>query len=170
MDIQRAARNTGALIVALFVTLIIVACNGRLADIPDQVPAVVEGAEQNIYAGAGKALAFIVSADELVNAISKVEDIAARQGAVPVAADAAFDKAILEYVRVSDTAVRRIEAGVNSWAELKRVVDPVIAAANHLVSVGTQIVGLQDRLGAFWDALKNIASEALGQLFIGRTA
>src|SRR5690606_24577355 len=85
---MRAIRATFALLIVPVLVMVSVGCAGRaVPDLPD-LPPVVEGVEQDVYAASAKALGVLTSAARLVDAISRVEDQAARQGLIPANADA----------------------------------------------------------------------------------
>lgn len=131
------------------------ACGGKIEPITT-VPAVVAGADQDVKAGAAKALGILISAAKVANRVSIIEDEAARTGVVPQAADAAFDKAMVRYANVSDAAVARISQGVSSWAQLKALTDPVLVEVNNLVTAVQSLGATRDRLRDLLDALKDI--------------
>lgn len=170
---MRAIRATcGRLIVAVMV-LVSVGCAGRtVPDLPD-LPPVVDGVEQDVYAAGAKALGVLTAAARLVDAISRVEDQAARQGLIPANADAVFDSLIVQYADASDAAVSRILAGVSTWAELRAVVQPVIDRVDALKRYAEQVGVIRQQIGEWIDALRRIVtgglSEAIGAAAFGGT-
>jgi hypothetical protein len=120
------------------------------------VPAVVAGADQDVKAGAAKALGILISAAKVANQVSLIETEASRTGVVPTAADAAFDKAMVAYTRASDSAAARITEGVSSWAQLKALVDPVLIEVNNLISTAQSLGAIRDRLAGLLAALKDV--------------
>ena len=168
---MRAIRATcGRLIVAVLV-LVSVGCAGRtVPDLPD-LPPVVDGVEQDVYAAGAKALGVLTAAAALVDTISSVEDRAAREGAIPAEADAVFDRAILAYLDASDAAASRILAGVSTWDELRAHLQPVIDRVNDLARLADQVGVIRSRVGEWLRALRDIVvgglSEGLGGAIFG---
>lgn len=168
---MRTARYS--LSILLLSLLAVVGCAGRtVPDLPD-LPPVVEGVEQDVYAASAKALGVLTSAARLVDAISRVEDQAARQGLIPANADAVFDSLIVQYADASDAAVSRILAGVSTWAELRAVVQPVIDRVDALKRYAEQVGVIRQQIGEWIDALRRIVtgglSEAIGAAAFGGT-
>src|SRR5690606_8588833 len=95
-----------------------VACGGGrvVPELPD-VPAVVEGVEQDVYAGGVKALTVLTNALELVDTISRVEEREVLAGNIPSEADAVFDRAVVAYLDTQDAAREAILQGVGTWEE-----------------------------------------------------
>ena len=168
---MRAIRATcGRLIVAVLV-LVSVGCAGRaVPDLPD-LPPVVDGVEQDVYAASAKALGVLTAAAALVDTISSVEDRAARGGASPAEADAVCDRAILAYLDASDAAASRILAGVSTWDELRAHLQPVIDRVNDLARLADQVGVIRSRVGEWLRALRDIVvgglSEGLGGAIFG---
>lgn len=168
---MRTARY--GLSILLLSLLAVVGCAGRtVPDLPD-LPPVVDGVEQDVYAAGAKALGVLTSAARLVDAISRVEDQAARQGLIPANADAVFDSLIVQYADASDAAVSRILAGVSTWAELRAVVQPVIDRVDALKRYAEQVGVIRQQIGEWIDALRRIVtgglSEAIGAAAFGGT-
>jgi len=147
------------LALALGGSLLLAGCASReLPDLPD-VPAQVTAVDQDVRAGAAKALGILSAASRLADRISQIEDQAAREGAIPPAADLAFDRAMVGYANASDATVSRVMAGVTSWADLKAHLDPVIARVGDLAQLAQQIGVIRDRVGIWLDTLKDIVLE-----------
>lgn len=158
--------RTLALIAAL---VLMVGCGGRpLPQLPD-VPAQVEVVDQDVHAGAAKALGILLAAARLANTISQIEDQAAREGAIPAPVDAGFDRAMVAYANASDVAVSRIQSGVSTWAELRAHVAPVLDRVEALTALAQQAGVIRDRVGSWLSTLRDIVMELVTGVTIGLT-
>ena len=151
-------KKLGALACALALSVSVVGCGGQAVSIPE-LPQQIDAVDQDVKAGAAKALGILVSAARLANRISLMEDEAARAGAIPAEADAVFDKGMVAYANASDAAVARIAAGVTTWAELRAHVEPVLDQVNQLAAMAQQVGVIRSQVGAWLMALRDIVLE-----------
>jgi len=112
-----------------------VGCGGKLASVPP-LPAVVEKVDQDVKAGAVKALGILGASGQVLDRISAIEAELFASGSIPPAVHAQITSALNRVASAGLTAIGKIESGaVVQWADLKAVVDPVVASINPLVEL-----------------------------------
>ncbi len=153
---------------ALVLALFAFGCAGTLPKITT-LPAQVAATDANVKNAAGNLLTIIVKADAVVDTVSKIEDQASTGGVVPANADAIFDTAIRGYVTAANTAVTAIKNGaVNSWPQLKALVDPVLSSAQRLINVAQDIGAIKSKVKAWLAQLRDGLSTAAGEFLIAK--
>lgn len=147
--------------VALFLLSFVASgCAKPIANVP-AAPAVVLNAEQDVKAGAAKALGVLLSASKVARTLGQIESLAVADGVVPASVDTTFDSIMVNYANASDRAVNGILTGVESWDRLKALVDPVIAEVNRLIDVVNSLGALKSKAGEWAQALKDIVLDAI---------
>lgn len=161
----------------LCLSLSVVSCGDK---VPAQLPQTLAAADANLPAAAGKGLGILKGLSAMVVTIQSIEDIAARECVaaatataaaqncvVPPAIDAQFDALMLKYADASDAAGKKIVDGVKSYAELRQTLQPVVDSATTIYNFVNTLGALKTRLGAAFDKLRELASEAAGQFVFG---
>jgi hypothetical protein len=154
-------RNILSAVLALGLVATPIACGPKLARLPD-VPATVtpavnaaaDDAEQTIYAGAMKALGMLGAAGVLVKDITATESRLNQTGQLTPGVHAGFVAAIGATSRAALDAIDKIEQGVETWAELRTI----------LQSVLTPVQGLIDDIAAAGTSIKNAFGDVLTSL------
>lgn len=125
-----------------------VSCGGAIkpAQLPSQAAAVVQSGDALAKAGADHALGILDAAGKVLNEVITVEKKVEPLMSVQMKADTR--KALNAVNDQIENAAKAIKVGVRSEAQLKAVIDPVIAAAQRLATlVGTLPVPTQSRFG-----------------------
>lgn len=135
-------------------------CGKPIQNIP-QAPAVVVNADKDVHAGAAKALGVLLSASKVARTLGQIESTAVADKVVPESVDKVFDSIMVQYANASDRAVDGIQKGVESWARLKVLLDPVIAEVNRLIDVVNSLGALKTRAGEWVNILKDIVLDAI---------
>lgn len=134
------------------------------------LPAEVAGADANVLAVAGNLQQLLTMTARVVDAVSRIEDEAARNGVVPASADAAFDRAMLAYVEASLVASKGLVGGATkSWAELKALVQPVLVRGQMLIDTAYQIGAVRTKASAFLGQVRDLLSSAAREFAMGGT-
>lgn len=154
------------LLLALALSATVTGCASlpRIAPLPEQV---VE-ADANVQAVTGNLMQLITMAGRAVNSVSIIEDEAAKAGAVPASADAAFDAAMRAYADASDAAAKGLVSGaLKTYPELKAAVEPVLQRGQMLIDMASDIGAIKSRASSFLAALRDILSAAAGEFLFG---
>lgn len=137
----------------------------RIPALPDQVP----GIEAHIVTVSGNLQQLLALSSDLVNTVSKIEDAAAQNGAVPAELDAQFDAAMVAYADASDAASRGLNAGiVSSWPQMRALVEPVLIRGQALLDLAQEMGAIRSRVRTFLTQLRDVFMEMVGQFVIGR--
>lgn len=138
----------------LVCALALPACAHRIPDLPPVPTGVVQQTEQDVKAGAAKALEALIAADRFANTLSQVETDASQHG-LPAEIDRTFDALLRQYVAASRQAGENILRGVQSWAALKAALDPVRAQAQRLIDYANSVLITKDQFSAFLQQVKD---------------
>lgn len=155
-------KQTIALILCLFVIGACAKPIPRLAPLPASLSCV-----QDVLPCAAKAAGILRSTAKLANTVSKIEDAASRDKIVPPSADAVFDRLMVAYADKSDAAMKAIVSGVDTWAKLKALVDPVIVEVQRLIDMAQTLGAIKDQALSWLTAMKDVLGEALGEYAFG---
>lgn len=137
----------------------------QLPSLPDQVP----GIEAHITTVGGNLQQLLGLSSNLINTVSKIEDEAARNGAIPAELDAQFDAAMVAYANASDAASRGLNAGiVSSWPQLRALVEPVLKRGQELLGIAYDMGAIRGRVTTFLRSLRDVFMEMVGQFVVGR--
>lgn len=146
-----------ALVAVILAGSLAMGCGGRLATIP-AVPEIVPNVEQDVRAGAIKALGILEASGVVAEKASAVVSEAAASGAVPASAQGPIRAGFRALADTADAAISTIETGaVTDWAELRALIDPVLANVQRLIdTVQTLGPDVKDRVIAFLQAAYDI--------------
>lgn len=138
----------------------------KIPALPDQVPAV---ADSQVITVAGNLQQLLTMSARVVNTVSLIEDEAARNGAIPAAADAKFDAAMVAYTRASDAASNGLASGaLKTWPELKALVEPVLQRGQVLIDTANSLGAIQSRVRGFLLQLRDLLGAAAGEFLAGQ--
>lgn len=157
-------------LIILAIAAVGIGCGGSLPSLPNlPTSADLATAEGNVLAATGNLQQLLTLAAELTNTVSKIEDTAARAGAVPPVADAAFDRAMLAYAEASSAATAKLQTGsVKTWPELRALVEPVLARGQALIETARQLGTIRGRLENWLTTLRDTFMEIVGQFIVAR--
>jgi hypothetical protein len=156
-------KRISSLVSALVLALSLSACGAKVPPIPP-TPAQVEQADASVKAGAIKALGILESAGAVANRASRIEEQFYKDGVIP----ADLHKKIQGYFQQAGLAaviaINTIEAGaVETWAQLKALVDPVLASVNSLVDLVKEAASsVKSSLGPLVESLVDIVRGLVG--------
>ena len=137
----------------------------RVQPLPDRV----EMATDHVVAVTGNLQQLLTMAAQVVEHVSRIEDAAARSGAIPQAVDAQFDAAMLAYADVSQRASDALVSGaLKTWPELRALVEPVLARGQALIEATADIGAIRTRVQAFLVQLRDLLSAAAGEFLMAR--
>lgn len=145
---------------AIALCLALAGCGKPIAPVTSLPPAVA-AAENDAKAGAAKALGVLIAASKVARTLGQIESQAVAEGVVPAAADKTFDSIMVAYANHSDRAAEGIFKGVQSWDQVKALVDPVLVEVNRLIDFVNSLGALKTRAGEWGRVLKDIVSDAL---------
>jgi hypothetical protein len=142
-----------AFIAALALT---VACGGgKINPVPTTVPPVVTGTTEQL---AFKALTILDASAIVVRNTGRLY-LDASKGIVPPDIDAKIRAGFISFADEGQRATAKIRAGLSSWDQIKVAVQPVLSAANNLVTLVNQLRSTQAAGG--WLAMLKSAVEIL---------
>lgn len=150
----------------LAVSLFSVSC----ASIPrvQPLPEHVEMADAQVLAVTGNLQQLLTLAAKVVDDVSRIEEAAAKSGAIPPSVDAQFDAAMLAYAAASQRASDAlVSGGLKTWPELRALVEPVLARGQALIDMASDIGAIKTRVQAFLIQLRDLLSAAAGEFLVG---
>jgi hypothetical protein len=141
------------IIVALLATI---ACGGgSINPVPTTVPPAVTGTAEQL---AFKALTILDASAIVVRNTGRLY-LQTSQGIVPPDIDAKIRAGFVAFADEGQRATAKIRTGLASWDEIKVAVEPVLKAANNLVTLVNQIRSAQSSTG--WLGMLQSAVEIL---------
>ena len=153
-----------ALVLALVVGLSACASLPRIQPLPAEIEAV----DAHLTAATGNLQQLLTMSARVANAVSLIEDEAAKGGVVPPAADAAFDRAMVAYADASDAASKGLVSGARkTWPELRALVEPVLARGQALIDAAGQLGAIKGRVTNLLAQLRDLLSAAVGEFMFG---
>jgi len=125
-------RFTGSVLLAVVLGgLTLAGCGSKVAQVenlPANLPAAVDAADQDVKAFAIHALQIIELSGEVADDASDIYLQIKASGLVPVAAQASIDAGFRAFSRQAREGIEEIRKGsINTWAALKAQVDPIVS-------------------------------------------
>lgn len=145
-------------------------CGATLPKIPNLPTAVeLDKVEGGLLAVTGNSLELLTMTADAANTVSKMEDKAAKAGAVPSAADATFDKAMVEYANVSDAARKKlVDGSLKTWPEIRAVLEPVLLKGQAVIDAANSLRGMPSRFKSWVAAMRDTLLEIAGQFLVAK--
>lgn len=154
----------GLILGAILIGLSACASRGPIPLIP-ATPAVVQTTDVQFRVVVGRTVTVLDAMGDTVADLSRVERKLNEDGVVTAAFHTKFRAVITVAARSGLSALDQIDAGVKSWAELKVLVDPLIAQLNELITLINSTGGtVKDALG---DIAKTLAEDVSKALNVG---
>jgi hypothetical protein len=134
-----------------------------LPDVPATVTPAVDGAEQDVYAAAVKALRISKAAGDTLVGIATTEVQLNAQGVIPPGVHAGLKTAIEDAAQALHVLNEKIRAGVHDWATLRSLLETALAPVQSLIDQVTRIADQATRT-KWGQAVSSIAADLAGLL------
>lgn len=154
--------------VVLAVTLALSGCVKPLPRIP-QLPTNVETtADRDIKAVTGNLQQLLTMTSRPALTVSRIEDEAAKGGAIPASADEQFDRAATAfYTALKAASDRLVAGGLETWPELRALVAPVLEHGQRFIDLANSMGAIRSRVQTFLAQLRDTLSAAAGEFAFG---
>lgn len=149
---------------ALVLALMGVACGPKsLPRLPEEVPAVVDQTDATVRAAVVAGLDVLDSVGDVVNDLSRIRAELQEDGIGAPEWHAAVSARLVTIAQLGLDGIERLKGGVETWAEIKAVIDPLLVEANRLLDlIEHAATTVRSRLEDVWVLLYHLLSELIG--------